>query len=284
MAGSPQLANVLTIGRLASGALALPAQIQNQQAQHGMLTTQLTAAGFTPEQISSLAPAPPIQLPGGQFGRFVAGVGQTGSILSGLFGNPIEAPRPDLSSLLGIQNLALNKKQEDRAAAQQAFSQDIQTKELALSQAAGGRAQRQLALLERTSQTPQQKAELRAQAIAGTELAGRPGAQAYVLTGVWPPSQSRFAAFREELNLRANSLPGSAEFRGLTDEQLQNAITSKSDPFMQAMADILAKRLGGDAGEGLPEEPPPRALPAPGTPVPGAPRRIPGGTVTELPR
>lgn len=283
MAGSPQLANVLTIGKLASGVLALPAQMQNQQAQHQMLTTQLTAAGFTPEQISSLAPAPPIQLPGGTAGRVLGGIGQTGAILSGLFGQPIEAPRPDLSSLLGIQNLALNRQQEGRMATADTERQRIQQEELKLSQAAGSRAERQLGILERTTQSPEDKAALRAEAIAGTELATQPGAKAYVLTGKWPPTQTRFAAFREELSLRAQGLPGSPEFQGLTSQQLQDALTSKSDPIMQAMAEMLAQRLGGATGEGLPVESPP-GLPAPGAPVLGVPRRIPGGTVTELPR
>ena len=100
----------LALGQIGANALALPQQIQNQQLAAASDREVLRQFGIPEDQAATMAPDPVLKLPGGPVGSVLRGIGGVGSILSGLLGSPVPAPRPNLGALISAQQLKTNAK------------------------------------------------------------------------------------------------------------------------------------------------------------------------------
>lgn len=107
--------------QLLGNALALPKRLENASQQSAMtralLSQNADVLGLTPAQIDQLAPDPglgainPTQHPG-TYGKILSGVGGVGNVISSLLGNPVEAPRLDLSTITSLGGLRDKEKKE----------------------------------------------------------------------------------------------------------------------------------------------------------------------------
>lgn len=100
--GGGDIGAALALGQLGTGLLAAPRLIANQQAANAQDRLLLAQMGLSPEQIEQLAPTPSVQLPGGTFGKILAGVGDVGAMLNTILGGRIPAPRPEIGTIAAV--------------------------------------------------------------------------------------------------------------------------------------------------------------------------------------